>query len=268
MALIQCGFYSDSLQKNTTVHLVLPSPAPDDLLFGRDTKTLYADGRRWQSLYLLHGSYSGGSDWLRHTNVERYAQKYQLALVMPSAENSRYVDMYRGESYLSYISKELPAFLRTIFPLSDRREDTFIAGLSMGGYGAFLAALTAPETFSRAASLSGSLDIRGFLRGQQPHISKMPRSYLRALFEDPMNVPDEYDLPSLLAGHAAAGSLMPDLYLSCGTEDFNLPANDSFYQEASALGASLRYDKHPGGHDWDYWDTHIKDVLAWLQGER
>ena len=138
----------------------------------------------------------------------------------------------------------------------------------MGGYGAFLAALTAPETFSRAASLSGSLDIRGFLRGQQPHVSKMPRNYLRALFEDPMNVPDAYDLLTLAARRAAAGSLMPDLYLSCGTEDFNLPANDRFYREALALGASLRYDKHSGGHDWDYWDTHIKDVLVWLQGER
>ena len=95
----------------------------------------------------------------------------------------------------------------------------------------------------------------------------MPRNYLRALFEDPMNVPDAYDLFSLLAGRAAAGSLTPDLYLSCGTEDFNLPANDRFYSKASALGVSLRYGKHPGGHDWDYWDTHIKDVLAWLRGE-
>ena len=268
MALIQCGFYSDSLQKNTNVQLVLPSPTPDDLLSGRDTTALYADGKRWQTLYLLHGSYSGGSDWLRRTNVERYAQQYHLALVIPSAENSRYVDMHKGEKYLSYISVELPAFMRTLFPLSDQREDTFITGLSMGGYGAFLAALTAPETFSRAASLSGSLDIRAFLRGQQPHLSKMPRSYLRALFEDPMNVPDEYHLPALLSRRVAAGSAMPQMYMSCGTEDFALPANDRFYEEASALGASVRYDKHPGGHDWDYWDTHIKDVLAWLQGER
>ena len=267
MAYIQCGIASDSLQRNTTVHIVLPSPTPDDHLRERDLEALYPEGRRWRTLYLLHGSFSGGDDWLRRSNVERYAEKHRLALVMPSAENSRYTDMHRGEDYLSYITQELPAFMRTFFPLSKKREDTFIAGLSMGGYGAFLAALTAPGTFSRAASLSGSLDIRDFMREQMTQDSATLRNYLRAIFEDPLNVPDSYHLPALLEKRLAQGIPLPELYLSCGLDDCTLPANDRFHQEASELGVAVKYDRHPGGHDWDYWDSHIRDVLDWVSDD-
>ncbi len=264
MAYIQCGIASDSLQKNTTVHLILPSPTPDDYLCKRNIEALYPDGNRWPTLYLLHGSFGGGDDWLRRTNVERYAEKYRLALVMPSVENSRYTDMHRGENYLSYITRELPVFMQTFFPLSKRRENTYIAGLSMGGYGAFLAALTAPGTFCRAASLSGSLDVRAFMRSQMTQGSKIPRNYLMALFEDPLSVPDDYHLPSLIKKCLAQGMTLPELYMSCGLDDYTLQANDRFHEEAAAHGVSVRYDKHPGAHDWNYWDTHINDVMAWM----
>lgn len=267
MAYIQCGIASDSLQKNTTVHLVLPSATRDDHAQARSIEALYPEDGRFPVLYLLHGSLGGGDDWLRRTNVERYAEKHRLALVMPSAENSRYTDMHRGENYLSYITQELPAFMRTFFPLSQRREDTFIAGLSMGGYGAFLAALTAPGTFSRAASLSGSLDIRAFMREQKAQGSSMPRNYMRALFEDPLNLPDSYHLPALLRKRLAQGVQLPELFMSCGLDDQTLPVNDRFYEEASETGLSLTYEKHPGGHDWDYWDEHIKNVIDWVMAD-
>ena len=84
-------------------------------------------------LYLLHGMSDDHSTWIRRTSVERYATQYGLALVMPNAHRSYYTDMACGLKYWTYVSEELPRLMHTFFKISDRREDTFVAGLSMGG---------------------------------------------------------------------------------------------------------------------------------------
>ena len=266
MAHIDCSFYSPTLQKNAHVVVFVPSLSADDYLEDRETEYC-KPGKRWPTLFLLHGSYGDCMDWSLRTGVERYAQEKGVAVVMPSAENSNYVKMAHGENYLDYIGKELPAFLRKIFPLSERRSETYIAGLSMGGYGAFRIALEFPETFGYAASLSGALDMVKLQAtgNREAHMRKMPAAYRRAVF-DP-SVPLEGtrdDLLFLLGRHAEANTALPSLYMSCGTEDFILPANESFYEMAKALRVSVLYERYPGVHNWDYWDMHIRDVLRWL----
>ena len=264
MAHIRCSFYSPSLLKNANVIVYLPTVSADDYLFGQ--KAHYGKpGACYQTLYLLHGSYGDYLDWCRLTGIERYAQEHCVAVVMPSAENSSYVDMACGEKYLTYITRELPEFLGKLFPLSPRREDTFIAGLSMGGYGAFRCALEHPGAYGAAASLSGGLDMPMLQNSDGPHVKKMPPAYRAAVFQNPRKLAGTRDdLPVLLKERLAEGATLPELYMSCGTEDFIYPANESFYEAATAMGARLTYERFPGVHDWNYWDAHIRDVLSWL----
>ena len=264
MAHIQCVFYSKSLKKNTIVQVILPTPSADDFLADKSTD-YFQDTDYYRTLYLLHGSYGGCTDWLRRTSVERYAEERKLAVVMPSGENSGYLNMHHGENYLEFIGSELPEFMRMlILPLSPNREDTYIAGLSMGGYGAFRIALEYHETFGYAASISGVLDLN-VLTDTGPHITKMPSNSRRAGgLWDIGNISEDDDLVFLLKKRLENKTVLPKMYACCGMEDFLLSASESFVKKARELGAEIVYGTHAGTHDWDYWDTHIKDVMDWL----
>ena len=117
MALIQCDFFSESLGFSTTMNVILPQPARE----------------RYRVLYLLHGMSDDHTIWCRRTSIERYVDPLGLAVVMPAVHRGYYTDMAAGYRYWTFISEELPALARSFFPLSHKREDTFVAGLSMGG---------------------------------------------------------------------------------------------------------------------------------------
>lgn len=155
MALIHCSFFSRTLMENTDLNIIIPTFDSADLFNPKDHHPEHG----FKTLYLLHGMYGNYADWERYTGIEAYAQAKNLAVIMPSAANSFYTDMAHGNKYYTYITEELPVFAKSLFPISDTREDTFIAGLSMGGYGAWKIALNHPERFSYAASLSGAVDI-------------------------------------------------------------------------------------------------------------
>ena len=159
MAFFQVNFFSPTLRFGTDVNVVIPTPNSDELMNHKDTSYFHT-GAKYQVLYLLHGAYGDYSDWMRLTSIEKYAQNHKIAVVMPSASNSFYQDMYRGSQYLTYLTEELPEFIESLFPVSRKRENTFVAGLSMGGYGAWRLALQKPEQYACAASLSGAVDIQ------------------------------------------------------------------------------------------------------------
>ena len=243
--------------------MIIPSVSADDYLFGEDVPDYYGPGR-FQTLYLLHGSYGDFTDWTLLTSIYRYAQEKCLAVVMPSGENSSYVNMKHGEDYLAYVSEELPAFCRTLFPLSTKREDTFIAGLSMGGYGAYRAALQHPETYASVASLSGSLDKAGAKLSSEAHMTKMPLNYRRAVNGDSLQLGKENDLREVLLRRLNEGKELPLMYHTIGEDDFLREAGENYITFAAEQGVNIEYHLHPGVHDWKFWDAHIQDVLDWL----
>ncbi|MFP3904911.1 MAG: alpha/beta hydrolase, partial [Armatimonadota bacterium] len=148
MALIHAHFHSNILKLAVSMDAIIPEPAqPAD------------EGRRYPVLYLLHGLSDDHTIWQRRTSIERYVADMDLAVVMPAADRSWYTDMDRGPKYWTYITQEIPTIARHLFPISAQPQDTFVAGLSMGGYGALKMALTHPEQFAAAASLSGAVDI-------------------------------------------------------------------------------------------------------------
>jgi putative tributyrin esterase len=250
MALLRCDFFSEVLEVGTSLTVLLPQAGEAQIGVPAGS----GDDGDFPVLYLLHGLSDDATAWQRYTGIERYAAPLGLAVVMPQVGRSFYADEAHGGRYWTYLSEELPSVVQSFFRVSDRREDTFVAGLSMGGYGALKWALNQPDRFAAAASLSGALDVRT-LSGLRER-----RELFDRVFEG--RIGEQDDLFALLA--AAEVGTLPSLYVGCGTEDALIDGNVRFVDEATAAGADVQVDFRPGEHEWGLWDTAIRDVLAWL----
>lgn len=248
MALLRIDHSSMSVKVNLPLNLILPSPSS---LKG---KTL-ADFR---VLYLLHGLSDDASAWQRYTNIEILARELNLAVIMPTGGRSMYTDMSNGQAYFRYLTEELPEYLQKVFQLNLKRENTAIAGLSMGGYGAFKAALLRPELYSSAGSLSGVLGLQ-FL----PTIEDVNlHQEFSQLFGDLAHAIGGADDPLIWLENAAKNpTAYPRLYASCGRQDELLPINQIFNQRAQSLGFPLTYVEEDGIHDWHFWQDQIAYFL-------
>lgn len=254
MALLTCHFFSEALQTSTAATVLLPEAARGQIGMGG------ADlAGPPPVLYLLHGLSDDESIWLRRTSIERYVADRGLAVVMPRGGRSFYTDEAYGGAYWTFLSEELPRVVQHFFRVSDRREDTFVAGLSMGGYGAFKWALRQPERFAAAASLSGALVVGG-PRAAELHV-RVPHVWAGT---DPAGTDD--DLLALL--DRADPASLPALYATCGAQDFLVDAQHLFVEHAAARGVPVEAHVRPGDHDWAYWDRHVRDVLDWLPVRR
>src|SRR5918912_3501776 len=154
MALLRCDVFSDALGLSTSLTVILPQPTTTQIGLEGD-----AGDEPPPVLYLLHGLSDDDTIWTRRTSIERYVAPLGLAVVMPQVHRSFYTDEAYGGRYWTFVAEELPELVGSLFRVSARREDTFVAGLSMGGYGALKLALRQPERFAAAASLSGALDV-------------------------------------------------------------------------------------------------------------
>ena len=256
MALLQCNFKSEVLGMDQPLHIILPQVGMAD----EDTQKRVRE-RGFPVLYLLHGLSDDHTVWMRQTSIERYAREYGLVVVMPNVNRSFYVDMKVGLNYYTYVTKEVPHIVRTYFPVSKRREDNFIAGLSMGGYGAFMIALRNPDMFSAAASLSGVVDLTPVFYYDDPQVAPMVKMLFGSKLE---YLKSDYNLIRLLKKQKEKGVELPRLFQCCGTEDFLYGINQRFKAAAIKHGVDLTYQEGPGTHEWGYWDANIQKVLKWL----
>jgi S-formylglutathione hydrolase FrmB len=207
----------------------------------------------------LHGLSDNDTAWLRGTSIERYVEPLGLAVVMPQVHRSFYSDEVGGPRFWTFLSEELPAVVASFFRLSPRREDTFVAGLSMGGYGALKWALRQPERFAAAASLSGALDLA--TRQRTPSRPQDPRIFNR-VFGDQSVAGTDDDVFALLA--RADPAALPALYVGCGSEDPLYGDSVAVVDACRGRGIDVTVDFGHGEHVWSYWDDKIRDVLAWL----
>ena len=262
MALIQCDFFSDILGMSCSMNVILPQKTMGQI--GVD------GGDKFPVLYLLHGYSDDHTIWMRRTSIERYVAAKGLAVVMPAVHKSYYTDMADGDKYWTFISEEIPAIAKSFFPLSAKREESFVAGLSMGGYGALKLALRQPERFSYAASLSGVLDIarRGRNIGTKDcidHFNDERTREFQRVFGDLQEIAgSENDLLHLASKLAKSDCSRPKLFFCCGTEDFLYDDNIIFRDHLKSLNYDFRYEEGPGGHEWGYWDANIQQILDWL----
>jgi S-formylglutathione hydrolase FrmB len=257
MILSEINFFSETLGMRATLGVILPQRPLAEACSGVKP--------RYRTLYLLHGHSDDHTAWQRWSSIERYVEGMNLAVVMPAVHLSFYTDMAHGGKYWQFISQEVPALACELLPLSHERADTFVAGLSMGGYGAFKLALACPERFAAAASLSGALDIRQVVRAHGEPGDEIWLEQMRSIFGADLSrvAGSDHDLFAL-AEKVAQGDLRPRLYQCCGREDFLYADNVRFRDHAQTLALELTYEEGPGGHEWAYWDQMIQHVLAWL----
>jgi S-formylglutathione hydrolase FrmB len=257
MILNEARFCSETLGLMSTMYVLLPQRTMQDARSKRKPK--------YRTLLLLHGHSDDHTAWQRWTSIERYVEGLNLAVVMPAVHLSFYNDMAHGNKYWQFISEEVPTLVRDMFSLSSRREDNFVAGLSMGGYGALKLGLTHPDRYAAAASLSGATDINEVVKPvKNDPENKTWLQEMRTVFGDLSKVPGSKNDLFALAKKAARAPVRPRLYQCCGTEDFLYDDNIRFRDFVRKLPFDLTYEEGPGEHNWAYWDKMIQRVLAWM----
>lgn len=258
MAFIQANVYSNVLQMEVSLNVILPQKT--EKLIGTDTSSQESE---IPVLYLLHGMGGNHSVWQRRSSIERYAGDYGIAVVMPSTDQGWYTDTAYGVKYWTYIAEELPVICHELFPqLSAKREHTFAAGLSMGGYGALKLGLRKPENFAAVASMSGAV-LLGV--NMEVMLALNSQEYWTGIFGPLDKVEKSDNAPLyLLENLVAKKQPLPRIFLACGTEDFLYTANEEMSKKMTELGVSHTFETGPGEHNWAFWDHWIQRVLEWM----
>ncbi|MGI9065185.1 MAG: alpha/beta hydrolase [Pyrinomonadaceae bacterium] len=243
-------------------------------LLGRtiDYRILYpikyysADKRdtRFPVLYLLHGLTGHSNDWLAKTRIAGYATHYDLFIVMVEGGNGWYTDSAKvpADKYESYILNELIPDVEKRFRVSTQREGRAIAGLSMGGYGAFKFGLKHPEMFALAASMSGAFGAASTTEKELKDPGVIRDSLLQTF--GPADSPtraanDVFKLAREVAAKKIAP--LPYFYFDCGTEDFLFSNNRDLVSLFVELKIPHEYRQLPGNHSWTYWDAQVQEIL-------
>lgn len=243
MAVSKVNFRSEVLGKATSMNIYLPDKGNSALI---------------PVIYLLHGWSDDDEAWLTATSLERYASEYEFAIVMPQVDLSYYADMVNGNRYWTFLSEELPVLVRKWFRISDQKEASFVAGLSMGGYGATKLALTFPDRFNSFASLSGAMDVVELWKRDRDR----DKAFADIFGSIQQLAGSENDLFHLLE------KLKEDSHVKmlqiCGTEDFLYQDNLKFREKAQKKIRDYHYIEMPGDHNWAFWDKTIQIVLKWF----
>lgn len=264
MAFIQMNLMSKTLMRTVPVNVILPA---DKMTFPGMPER---EDKPYKTLYLLHGVFGNYTDWVNGTRIQRYAEEHDLVVVMPSGDNAFYIDHPKANNfYGEFIGKELVELTRKMFPLSHAKEDTFIGGLSMGGFGALRNGLKYNDTFGSIVALSSALivedapkrtnDVPFFLEG---------RDFAEACLEDLDTVLESDRNPKYIVKQLKeAGKELPKIFMACGDEDSLLPINQDFAEYLKANGVDFTFEVGKGNHEWDFWDTYIKKGIEWLPTE-
>jgi len=270
MPFIQANYFSTALMRDISFCALLPAlntpSIPGQFMPGGK---ILPPTAKFQTLYLLHGIFGNERSWLSSSRIEQYAAERNIAVIMPSGDLSFYADMEIGEgaayNYGKFIGKELVDVTRLMFPLSTEREDTFIAGLSMGGYGASRVGLEYADTFGAIGALSGVLDAVEALR----QIDEGPGGGLdfvwKSCFESLEKMENSTNDLFYMSKKRKDEGKLPFIYQACGTEDFLYTANTKFRDHMKnvvcATSEEYIYEEGPGVHDWKFWDSYIQTCL-------
>jgi S-formylglutathione hydrolase FrmB len=247
MALLETRFDSDTLALSLGANIILPEHSDAWI----DPPAL---------LYLLHGFTDDHTIWCRRTSIERYVRDYPMVVVMPDVYKSFYCDMAHGSDYWSFMADELPMLVKRWFNVTHDPKHTFVAGISMGGYGAVKLALGRPGQYAAAASISGALDIAAHIHDEWD--DARARSF-EAIFGNVQSIPgSSNDLMAQLDNLKTIPET--DFFTCVGTEDYLYRDSTAFRDKAKEAGLHLTYEEEPGEHDWRFFDRKIQRVLEWL----
>lgn len=268
MATMEVHFFSETLKRNVTFNAIIPV----------DKRSIDGNGLRerkrpMKTLYLLHGVYGDCTEWQNYTRVALWAQDMNIAVIMPSGENKFYCDITDSNDYFGkFIGEELVTFTRHLFNLSTAKEDTYVAGLSMGGLGALFTGLRYPDTFGCIGAFSSAL-----MLDNTPVDDMGTKLFSRGGTGEPISRAEFYEssvgsLENLnprndvyqLVDTCIANGNMPKIYQAVGTDDFLLRCNRKFKAYLDSRGVDVTYEESEGAHEWVFWDKTLYHFLNWL----
>ena len=275
MAKFNCNFISYTLVRTVDITVIIPSPTiPEAMMANMDALSAVGnavgDGdedhssnqykanieisrhtkkEKYPVLYLLHGYGNNHATWSGYTNIELYAEERNIAVVMISAENKSYVNHGNGDRFYDFIANELPDFICGMFPVSDQPENTFIAGLSMGGFGTFVHGFNYPEKYAAMGAFSAAVSLNPALLAGGENKS----------------VEDTYDPRTLANKRYQENRKFPKIFIACGDKDPLHEINVQFKDELISMGQDVTWVDAPGlGHEWRFWDEIVEKFLDWI----
>ena len=256
MAYFRIEYYSRALHRETSFEVLIPNDY-------REGMPVPPEDRPMRTLFLLHG-YTGKAG--NYVPFE-LPMKYHFAIVMPSAENSFYLNgLSTGHAFQTLVGEELVDYVRRTFRLAVRPEDTCIAGLSMGGFGALHTGLAYPHTFSRIGAMSSALihhEVAQMKPGSGNDVANY--DYYRECFGEPSLLEESDNNPEVLIRKLkAAGEKIPEIYMACGTEDFLIENNRAMHRFLESEGIPHEDHEAPGTHDMAFWSEHIQKIVRWM----
>ena len=254
MVLFRGDIKSKSLQRRTSISVILPA---DNVHFLQDTEEIVP--QPYKTLYFLHGLYGSDDIVLANTSIQKFAEDHGIAIVIPCGDNSFYLDNKKAHAYYGeYVGRELLDITRNIFPLSDKREDTFIAGFSMGGYGAIRNGLKYFENFSKIGMISAALITEDIVHYAVDENVLRSKDFYESIFGNLDEIQNSDKDPKYLI--ETTGNI-PDIYMACGTDDFLYEKNRDFHEFLKSKGIDATFIESPGEHTWEFCDKHIKKFI-------
>mgnify|MGYP002514732668 CR=1 FL=1 len=253
MANISVRCFSEALKRNVHFEMYLPNDKPDE------------QGRKMKTLFLLHGYAGDAGIWV----PEHIAQKYNIAVVAPNGENGFWLDgLSTGHKYCTFVGVELVDYLRRTFGLAKSADETCIIGLSMGGFGALHTAFAYPDTFGKTAAMSSALVVHEIAHMKQNGGNGIANyDYYHECFGDLETVEESDSNPEVLVKRLKdSGKAIPEIFMSCGTEDFLLENNREFHHYLESIDVPHTYIESTGNHDMAFWGEYTEKFIEMMFG--
>lgn len=253
MSHIEMQYKSQALSRAVTIQVLLPSHEG----FGEQMLPC-------KTLYFFHGINGNARELLDFLNLRPQTLLKGMAIVLCDGENSLYADRGDGiNNYRAFIEEELVKVTRETFPLSHKREDTFVGGISMGGHGALVTGFTKSDVFSKIAVLSPAIE---FYDAIIKPGSAIPQKFLDMIYGSR----EEY-LKSDASCYGALEKLLqegrqaPQVFMSWGNQDpLVLNQDRDFAERLKNSGIEVDASELDGMHDIFLWERQLDAMFTFL----
>lgn len=262
MAVFNCHFQPRTLGMSTTFRMIIPMYTLPSETNQTRLKEYYSQLSKLPVLWLLHGGGGYSSEWLYNSAIQLYAEKYHCAVIMPDAQSSLYTNMEYGPRWEDHIAMALPEYIYKNFPISSAREDNYIAGMSMGGYGALRIALKYPEQYCAVAAMASAVGLP--LRYAENKLSDDFDAVMHAVLGDKDAISgSDYDLYSLVDQYCKQENKLK-LYLCAGRNDHTYEDNIELRDYLTKIDVKYTWVENDDAHTWDSWNTYLPQVMEWM----
>ena len=252
MADIEFSFFSQQMGRHVHMTAIVPFDIADQFGFKKPFK----------SLYFLPGYSANASAILSGTLLAEEVSYRGFAVFIPDGENSFYMDQAAiGANYEKYVTEELIRVTRELFPISDKREDTYIGGISMGGFGALMLGARHMDIFSKIIALSPATDAYGMI---EKNIG-FTREQIDYYFKGEDNYYKNFHPIQVLRAAKKKGKEIPPIFLCCGEQDpLTYDFDRTFAEQAQETGLSIETHWGDGAHETRYWNKLLPAAMDFM----